>query len=117
MKDIHKVKTLKRVRRHNRARARAMGTEGRPRLAVYRSNKFIYAQLIDDEKGSTIAQASDMAQSKKNKTERATLVGEEIAKIGKAKNVESVVFDKGGFMYTGRVRALAEGARKGGLKF
>jgi len=106
----------KRVRRHKRIRARVSGIAARPRLAVFRSNKFIYAQLIDDVSATTIAAANDM-DAKGTKTERATAIGNEIAKIAKSKNITSIVFDRGGFRFTGRVKALADAARAGGLQF
>ena len=106
----------KRIRRHKRIRARVTGIATRPRLAVFRSNKFMYAQLIDDATATTIAAANDMA-GKGTKVERATAVGKEIAKTALAKNITSIVFDRGGFRFTGRVKALAEAAREGGLQF
>ena len=86
-------------------------------MSVFRSNKYIYAQIIDDEKGVTLAAASDVRAKKGSKTERAKTVGAALAKSATAKKVKEVVFDRGGFLYTGRVRALAEGAREGGLTF
>jgi large subunit ribosomal protein L18 len=106
----------KRERRHKRIRARVSGIATRPRLAVFRSNKFMYAQLIDDTTSVTIAAANDM-KSKGTKVERAIAVGSDIAKLAKAKNITSIVFDRGGFRFTGRVKALAEAAREGGLQF
>ncbi len=114
----------KRVRRHKRIRARVSGTAERPRLAVFKSNKFIYAQLIDDVAGKTIASASDIKSSSAGKadaqgvkTERAITIGAQIATLAKQNNITSVVFDRGGFRFTGRVKALAESARAGGLVF
>ncbi len=106
-----------RDRRRKRIRAKISGTESCPRLSVFKSNAFIYAQLIDDENGKTLAAASSLKTSKGSKTESAKNVGIEIAKTAKSKNISKVVFDRGGFIYTGRVRALAEGAREGGLEF
>lgn len=106
----------KRKRRHNRIRARVRGTENRPRLAVFRSNKHLSVQLIDDGKGVTITQASD-AEVKGKPIERAALLGSLIATRAKEKSVNAVVFDRGGYRYTGRVATLAEAARKGGLTF
>ena len=118
MKKLHGIKEAKRVRRHSRIRASVMGTQERPRLAVFRSNKFIYAQLIDDDKSITLTSASDITDKKgKTKTERAQKVGADLAKKAKDLKIEAVVFDRGGFNYTGRVKALAEAAREGGLKF
>lgn len=110
-------KTEQRTRRHRRIRAKVSGTAERPRLAVFKSNSFIYAQLIDDTKGATLASASDMGLKGKTKTERAKLAGVALAKSAKDKGLATIVFDRGGFIYTGRVRAFAEGAREGGLVF
>ena len=117
MKSIKNKKIAQRARRHGRVRSRIVGTQERPRLSVFRSNKYIYAQLIDDEKGVTLAAASDLAAKKGTKVERAKEVGAALAKEAKGKKVTSIVFDRGGFLYTGRVKALAEGAREGGLTF
>jgi large subunit ribosomal protein L18 len=116
MKKIE-LKNYQRMRRHNRIRARVSGTGSAPRLAVFRSARFITAQLIDDEKAITIVSASDAKAKKGTKVEHATLVGKELAEKAKAKGITKVVFDRGGFLYTGRVKALADGAREGGLKF
>jgi len=93
------------------------GTSLRPRLSVFKSNAFIYAQLIDDENGVTLAASSSLKAGKGTKTDSAMNVGIEIAKLAKSQNILKVVFDRGGFNYTGRVRSLAEGARQGGLEF
>lgn len=110
-----------RQRRHMRVRGKISGTAERPRLSVYRSNKNIYAQLIDDVKGVTLASAStqdtEVSGSGKTKTEQAAGVGALIAKRGVEKNVTTVVFDRGGYLYHGRVQALAEAARENGLQF
>ncbi len=111
------IKTIQRERRHNRIRAKVAGSESMPRLSVYRSNKFVYAQIINDEKGITLAAASTKDMKGKGMLEKAKLAGMELAKLAQAKKIEKVVFDRGGFIYTGRVKALAEGAREGGLKF
>ena len=112
------IKTEKRARLHKKIRSRISGTESRPRLCVFRSNKFIYAQVIDDNKAITIASASDIADSSKvSKVERAKNVGKKIAENAKAKNITTVVFDRGGFAYSGRIKALADAAREGGLNF
>ncbi len=112
-------KQIKRYRRHRRIRAKVKGTEGIPRLCVFRSAKHIYAQLIDDEKGRTLFSASDveLKGEKKSKTEKAYQVGKLIAKKSLEKKIEKVVFDRAGYKYHGRVKALAKGAREGGLKF
>ena len=111
-----KTKRGARIRRHMRVRKKISGDAGRPRLAVYRSNRHIYAQLIDDRKASTIAQASDREVSVEGKTARAKAVGELIAQRAKDAGIERAVFDRGGRLYHGRVAALAEGAREGGLQ-
>ncbi|MEX0933912.1 MAG: 50S ribosomal protein L18 [Candidatus Paceibacterota bacterium] len=109
---------FKKQRRQRRIRAKISGTEERPRLAVFRSNKHIYAQLIDDTKGVTLVSASDKRKTeKKALKESAHDVGVELAKKAEAKKITNIVFDRGGFSYTGSVAALAEGARKGGLIF
>jgi large subunit ribosomal protein L18 len=109
---------IKKNRRKIRIRSKITGTEIRPRLAISSSNKHIIAQLIDDVNGQTIAYASDLKNSiKATKTEKSAKVGEEIALKAKSKKITEVVFDRGGKLYHGRVKALAEGARKGGLKF
>jgi len=110
-----------RKKRHGRVRNRVFGTEERPRLNVYRSNKNIYAQLIDDETGTTLASASTVDKELELETtsnvEAAKQVGELIAKRAQEKGYESVVFDRGGYLFHGRVKALAESAREAGLKF
>lgn len=112
------IKTQKRARLHTKIRSRVNGTESRPRLCVFRSNKFIYAQIIDDNKAITLASASDISDSAKlSKIERAKSVGKKIAENAKAKKITTVVFDRGGFAYRGRVQALADAAREGGLNF
>lgn len=114
-----KIKREKRQRRHKRIRAKIFGTKERPRLFVFRSAKHIYAQLIDDEVGRIIASASDSESKKKKmaKIEKAKETGEAIAKKAKELKIEKVVFDRAGYKYHGRIKALAEGAREGGLKF
>lgn len=110
-------KQEKRIRLKKKIRAKIGVGSSRPRLSVFRSNAFIYAQIIDDTKGVTLVSSSDMKIEKGTKTERATSVGTEIAKLAIAKGVKTVVFDRNGFKYTGRVKALADGARAGGLEF
>ena len=110
-------KTQKRVRRHAKIRTKIKGTAERPRLSVFRSNKSIYAQLINDETGETLASATDVKESKGTNTERAIKVGKAIAKAASAKKITNVVFDRGGYLFAGRVKALAEAAREAGLKF
>lgn len=110
-----------RIRRHIRVRKSVRGQESRPRLAVFRSNAHIYAQIIDDVAHRTLAAASDveaaLRNGKQRKTERASAVGKLIAERAKAAGIDRVVFDRGGFQYHGRVRALADAAREGGLEF
>ena len=115
-----KDKNAQRLKRHARVRAKVSGTAERPRLAVYRSNAHIYAQIIDDVAGVTLCAASstekDFGSIGSNK-ESAKKVGMTIAERAKAKGIEDVVFDRGGYIYHGRVSELAAGAREGGLKF
>ena len=112
-----------RLRRHRRVRKKISGTPGRPRLNVFRSLSDIYVQIIDDEAGCTLVSASSIDQEirktvkGKKKTEQAKSVGESIAKRAKEKGITSVVFDRGGYQYMGRVKALAEAARENGLEF
>jgi large subunit ribosomal protein L18 len=109
-----------RERRHRRIRGKVAGTAERPRLAVFRSNKGIFAQLVDDASGRTIAGASWLGLPKSfkgSKTEQAAEVGKLVAAAAKKAGIETVVFDRGGYLYHGRVKALAEGAREGGLRF
>lgn len=112
-----------RIRRHSRVRKHLSGTPDRPRLAVFRSLAETYAQVIDDEAGQTLAAASTIDHELrgkvegKTKTEQARLVGELVAKRAKEKGITRVVFDRGGFRYIGRVKALAEAARESGLEF
>jgi len=112
-----------RRRRHIRVRKTVIGSPSRPRLAVFRSLKHVYAQIIDDTAGHTLVSATDLesdlrtATKDKKKSDVARLVGEELAKKAKEKGITTVVLDRGGFKYHGRVKALAEGARKGGLSF
>lgn len=110
-------KKQKRIRRHKRIRSRVIGTGKVPRLSVFRSNKHIYAQLIDDNKGVTLAAVSGTDTKGGNKTEKAKEAGITLAKEAKKKKIDDVVFDRGGFIFAGRVKALAEGAREAGLKF
>ncbi len=109
-----------RLRRHRRVRGKIRGTAERPRLLVFRSNRGIFAQLVDDDAGRTLAAASwlDLPKSfKGDKSEQAAEVGKLLAANGKKAGVESVVFDRGGYLYHGRVKSLADGAREGGLSF
>jgi len=107
----------KRDKRRVRIRGRIFGTNQRPRLSVFRSSKHIFAQLIDDAAGKTLAAASDRYLTEGVKTEKARLVGKDLAEKALKLKIKRVVFDRGGYKYHGRVRALAEGAREGGLDF
>lgn len=114
------TKANRRKRIHMRIRKNIRGTAELPRLNVYRSNKFIYAQLIDDVNGVTLAQANsreDSVDNSGNKTDQSATVGKLLAERAKGAGIETVVFDRGGYLYHGRVKALADGAREGGLKF
>ncbi|HJY98558.1 MAG TPA: 50S ribosomal protein L18 [Patescibacteria group bacterium] len=109
-----------REQRKRRVKAKVFGTAARPRFSVFKSNTHIYAQIIDDEKARTLVSFSDLKikkADKMKKTEIAAQVGEEIAKKAIVKKIKKVTFDRNGFIYHGRVKALAEGARKGGLNF
>ncbi len=116
-------KSAERKRRHSRIRKRIMGTTERPRLAVYRSNQHIYAQIIDDQNGVTLTSASTLEQDVRkagktaNNKEAAAVIGERIAKKAVEKGISQVVFDRGGNKYHGRVAALADAARENGLQF
>lgn len=115
------TKSQRRLRIKSRIRKIVSGTEARPRLSVFRSNKEIYAQIVDDVTGKTLVAASsrdkDISSSKGNKVEIAALVGKSIAEKALKAGVETISFDRGGYLYHGRVKSLAEGAREGGLKF
>ncbi len=110
-------KQEKRTRRHTRIRSRVSGTASKPRLAVFRSNRFVYAQLINDETGTTLAAADSRVATGANLTERGASVGKTIAEGAKKAGIEKIVFDRGGFKYQGVIAALADGAREGGLQF
>jgi large subunit ribosomal protein L18 len=112
-----KIKKIQRARRQKRIRAKIFGTAEMPRLSVFKSNRFISLQLIDDSKGVTLASATTKGRKEKNNTERSLAAGAEIALKAKALGVSAIAFDRGGYIYTGSVAAAAEGARKGGLKF
>lgn len=108
-----------RERRHRRVRRKISGTAERPRLVVFRSNRGIFAQLVDDEAGRTLAAASwkTIPPVQGTKTEQAREVGRALAAVARERGIERCVFDRGGYLYHGRVKALAEGAREGGLQF
>lgn len=123
MKSIAETRRRMRMRRHLRIRKKLAGTAATPRLAVFRSGKHIYCQLIDDLSGKTLCGTSDLdptlreSLKGKKKSERSKAVGKRMAEIAKGHGVERCSFDRGGFIYHGRVQALAEGAREGGLQF
>jgi large subunit ribosomal protein L18 len=112
------VRTVARLTKKIRIRKTVKGTEERPRLCVFRSGKHMYAHVINDVTGTTVVTASSLVlKTDKSGKELAKAVGQEVAKLAQAKNIKSVVFDRNGFIYHGRVQALAEGAREGGLNF
>lgn len=115
--DKSQYKNQKRAARHKRIRARVVGTTERPRLSIFRSNRFVYAQVIDDSVGKTVCAVDSRGLKGATPTERATAVGTEVANKAKAAGVTKVVFDRGGFRYQGIVAALADAARAGGLEF
>jgi large subunit ribosomal protein L18 len=112
-----KIKKIQRERRKKRIRAKIFGMSDKPRLSVFRSNKYITAQLIDDSKGITLAAATSQNVKGKTVLEKAKAVGASIAEQAKAKKISTAVFDRGGYLYTGSVAAIADGAREAGLKF
>lgn len=118
---MRKRKINGRIRRHNKVRARVFGTSLVPRLSVYRSNKSTLVQIIDDDNGRTLVGLSDrkfkVSGKGKTKTERAKALGLKIAEMAKERKIKKVVFDRGGYKYHGRVKAVAEGGREGGLEF
>jgi large subunit ribosomal protein L18 len=111
------AREISRQRRHLRVRKKVSGTPERPRLVVHRSDKHIYAQLVDDVAGRTIATVSDLRIKAGKKSDRAAEVGKQVAVVAKDKGITRVVFDRGGYKYHGRVKAVADGAREGGLEF
>lgn len=117
----NKSKQLHRISRHRKVRARISGTANRPRAVVFKSNKHIFVQLIDDEKHKTILSSKVVSGGKSkmkgNKTEKAGEIGKIVAEKAKAAGIKEVVFDRGGYKYHGRVKAVADGLRAGGLKF
>ena len=112
-----KIKNEKRTNRHKRIRAKVFGTAQKPRLSVFKSNKFITAQLIDDVNSKTLVYLSSQKINGKTPLEKSKNVGLEIAKRAQEQKIKQVVFDRGGYIYTGNVEALASGAREGGLVF
>ena len=107
----------KRIRRHSRIRSKVSGTSSKPRLSVFRSNREIIAQLINDEKGETLAYVWTKKMKGKTLKERSVEAGKEIAKIAGTKKIKDICFDRGGFIYTGNIKVLADAARESGLKF
>ena len=108
---------IKRARRQARIRAKVSGTADKPRLAVFRSNKYVYAQLINDDAGKTLAAATSLKMKGKGMMVKAKEVGKALAEKAVALKIKKVVFDRGGFIFTGKIKAIAEGAREGGLIF
>lgn len=115
------AKKIRRKKIHYRIRTRISGTAAKPRLSVFRSNRDIYAQLIDDENGNTLVAASsrdkEVKATKGNKTDQSTVVGKELAKKAQSLGINQCVFDRSGYLYHGRVKSFSEGAREGGLQF
>lgn len=111
------MKKVLRTKKHNRIRRRVIGSTNRPRLAVFKSNQHIYVQIIDDSAGKTLAAESDIKLNKSTKKEKAYEVGKKIAEKAIKQKISEVVFDRGGFLYHGRIAEVARGAREGGLKF
>lgn len=109
-------KNVARKIRHKKIRSRLAGDAKRPRLSVFKSNVVLYAQIIDDQKGQTLLSLSDHKQTGKTKTERARAAGKKIAEMALKKNINVVLFDRGGYLFQGRVKAFAEAAKKAGLK-
>ncbi|OHA15980.1 MAG: 50S ribosomal protein L18 [Candidatus Taylorbacteria bacterium RIFCSPLOWO2_12_FULL_43_20] len=111
------IKTQKRIRRHKKIRTRVKGTGDKPRFSVFRSNKHVYAQLIDDGSGKTLASACSMKKVSGQKTiDAAKETGRKIAQMAKEKKITQAVFDRSGYIFTGKIKAIAEGAKEGGLK-
>lgn len=111
------MRKVSRIKRHQKIRRRIIGTEDRPRLSVFRSLSHIYAQIIDDSQNQTLVSSSDVKLNKGSKKEKAYQVGKKLAEKAKKLKIKGVVFDRGGYLYHGRVAELARGAREGGLKF
>ncbi len=117
MADVAKVRSLARSRRQKSVRKRVVGSGGQPRVCVFRSAKHLFVQVIDDASAKTLASASTFGLKGSSKVEAARIVGKTLAEACKSVGVESVVFDRNGFRYHGRVKAVAEAAREGGLRF
>ncbi len=119
MTNIQQIKRKRRERIHKKIRTKIKGTKEKPRLSVFRSNKYIYAQVIDDIGQQTLASAfeKELKNNKQTKTQKAKELGKLLAQRMKESNITTIVFDRGGYKYQGRVKALAEGLREGGIKF
>lgn len=117
MQDKNLQKNIQRARRRKRIRAKISGTGTVPRISVFKSNKYIYAQLVDDIKGVTLAEASSQGAKGKTMRDRAKEAGKNLAAKALSKKISKAVFDRGGFLYRGSIKSLADGAREGGLKF
>lgn len=117
MSQSTKDKVLGKLRRHKRVRLKVKGTSERPRLSVYRSLKHIYAQIIDDVSGKTLVSVSSLGKGAQGNVKTASEIGKNLAEVAKAANLDRVVFDRGGCLYHGRIKALADSAREGGLVF
>lgn len=117
MRSASKEKLKARIRRHQRVRRKVSGSAGRPRLSVFRSLNHIYGQIIDDNAGKTLFSVSSLGQGLKGNIDGAKAIGASLAERAVAENITSVVFDRGGYLYHGRIKAFAEAAREGGLKF
>lgn len=115
MKDV--TKTQKRIRRHSRVRAKVVGSAERPRLSVFKSNTALYAQIINDATGTTLAAVASSSEKGKTPRERAESAAKTIAKLAGEKGIKTVVFDRGGFQYIGTIKAFADAAREAGLAF
>lgn len=111
------IKTEQRNRRRARIRSKIYGTSDRPRLSVFKSNKYVEVQLVDDENGTTLVSATTASIKKGTPVEKAKAIGEQLAKNAKTKKIDKVVFDRGGFIFAGQIKALADGAKEGGLIF
>jgi large subunit ribosomal protein L18 len=107
----------KRERKHKRVRSRILGSTERPRLSVFRSNRFVYAQIIDDEKGKTLLSVNTRKENSGSPIDQARSAGKKLGKVAKEKGIKKVAFDRGGYLYTGKIKSFAEGAREGGLDF
>ncbi len=117
MRNINQTSRTKRIRRKARIRSKVKGTEIRPRLSIFKSNKYMSAQIINDDLGATLVSGTTKTISGKSELEKARALGKVIAEKALKQNISKVVFDRGGYIYTGKVSAIAEGARDGGLEF